>query len=94
MPDSLLELERRRPDLVAEISNFRNFRPGSIPKMRNFGPADPRGTPCVHLPSAIASASRCRWALLLSGHESFPLLLARGQRKREDSHAHFDSQNL
>jgi hypothetical protein len=58
MPDSLPELERRRADLVAQISHLGDFRPGSItatqgrcgnPNCHCHKPGEPGHGPTVRL---------------------------------------------
>jgi hypothetical protein len=83
MPDSLAELERRRADLLAEISQLSDFRPGSITATR--GRCGNPNCHC-HKPGESGHGPNLRLTYKLDGKtvtESFATRAAQRKAERE-----------
>ena len=83
MPDSLLDLERRRSQVLAEISELGDFRPGSI-----SAPSGRCGTPSCHChqPYDPGHGPNSRLTYKVDGKtvtESFPSAAAQRKAERE-----------
>jgi hypothetical protein len=83
MPDSLLDLERRRSQVLAEISELGDFRPGSI-----SATSGRCGTPSCHChqPDDPGHGPNSRLTYKVDGKtvtESFPSAAAQRKAERE-----------
>jgi len=83
MPDSLLDLEKRRSEVLTEISKLRDFRPGSI-----SATGGRCGTPNCHChkPNDPGHGPNFRLTYKVKGKtvtESFPNLAAQRKAERE-----------